>query len=123
LNAATVFGWSPLMYLHSHQHHPRIAIKANNMSIFHLLLESGVSIDGCGPGPAGQGLSMTPLMIACWYGVVGAAEHLTQKGADINAQSKLNGFTALMYLVSAEQHDRTIERLKISDLLLKNGGM
>lgn len=90
--------------------------------MFHLLVESGVSIDGSGPGSTGQGLGMTPLMIACWYGVVVAAEYLTQKGADINAQCKLNGFTALMYMVSVEPHDKTAERLKISDMLLKNGG-
>jgi len=101
----------------------RIAIKANNMTIFNILVESGVSIDGAGPGFQGQGLGMTPLMIACWHGVVNAAEYLTQKGADINAQCKLNGFTALMYLVSADAKDKTVERLKISELLLKNGGL
>lgn len=65
---------------------------------------------------------MTPLMIACWQGVIGAAEYLILKGADINAQSKSNGFTALMYIASTDAHFKTIERIKISELLLKNGG-
>lgn len=66
---------------------------------------------------------MTPLMIACWQGVVGAAEYLTLQGADINAQCKSNGFTALMYIVSTETNFKITERIKISELLLKNGGL
>jgi ankyrin repeat protein len=58
-------------------------------------------------------------MLACFEAKQDIVDTLIQKGADINAQCKLNGYTALMFLFSGQFFLQ--ERIAIADSMLKFG--
>jgi ankyrin repeat protein len=89
-----------------------IAIQQCHLPIIRHLIDAGSRVNksslGAAPG-------MTALMIACHGGKGAIVSMLIQRGAEMNTQSRLNGWTSLMYAAN------TPSSLSIVKMLVENG--
>ncbi|KAI8814001.1 ankyrin repeat-containing domain protein [Cladochytrium replicatum] len=130
LSAPNLFGFTPLM----------IAIYQGNLELVKFILNATVGFDINTPldesfsgssvrhGNEQSGnhrnspnnmvlggiVGLTPLMLASHRGSVECVQLLLQRGAECNAQCKLNGWTAIMYATERSE-------LRVIQILLDNG--
>jgi ankyrin repeat protein len=90
-----------------------------HLELANVLLDHGASLNSTFSGPTGQGSGLTPLMIACLEANQEMVHLFLKKGAEVNSQTRLNGWTAAMYALCSKKDSQT--RIGICTQLLDKG--
>jgi ankyrin repeat protein len=90
-----------------------------HFKLANILLDHGANLNSTFSGPTGQGSGLTPLMIACLEANQDMVQLFLKRGAEVNSQSRLNGWTAAMYALCSKSNSQT--RIAICNQLLDKG--